>query len=386
MLSDLLNYDKIENGQLQLELTEIPFWRLVEMIVQEFKLSAAKKSIDLRMEFTDATNDTDVENAGVFLASEALTEDAKDVKVVVDVIRLTLVLRNLLSNAIKFTPEHRSVRVSVSWCREQPAHSKKNMAAKTRELTMKNGEKVMYQDRGSLLLSVQDSGAGLTGQQINMLFRDGVQFNPNELQAGKGSGLGLFIAKGIAEQHDGSLQAKSDGLGKGATFQMELPLFYAPSPKCATETTLRVSGTGGKRNTDENVLTSMHVLVVDDAQSNRRLLGRLLKNRGHFVEEAEDGLAAVQLVRAAAEESRSPYDLILMDSEMPLLSGPQATKTIREEGHLVFVVGVTGNLLPEDVHHFKACGADAILPKPFSMTQLDDLLRQHLRRTHSQTS
>ena len=85
---------------------------------------------------------------------------------------------------------------------------------------------------GSLLVSVQDTGAGLSPEQLAALFGEGVQFNANELQAGQGSGLGLFITKGLVEQHGGRIWATSEGLGKGTTFNVELPLFDTSDPEC----------------------------------------------------------------------------------------------------------------------------------------------------------
>jgi hypothetical protein len=79
---------------------------------------------------------------------------------------------------------------------------------------------------GSLLIMVKDSGVGLSAEQCAHLFREGVQFNANKLQAGGGSGLGLFIAKGMAELHSGTLQGSSEGIGKGCTFTVSIVVVY----------------------------------------------------------------------------------------------------------------------------------------------------------------
>ena len=81
---------------------------------------------------------------------------------------------------------------------------------------------------GSVLIGVKDSGAGLTAEQLERICEEGVQFNANELQAGQGSGLGLFITKGIVNQHAGKLLVTSEGIGKGATFTVELPVYDEP--------------------------------------------------------------------------------------------------------------------------------------------------------------
>lgn len=85
---------------------------------------------------------------------------------------------------------------------------------------------------------------------------------------------------------------------------------------------------------------------MDDTKSNRKLLARLLETEGHVCDQAEDGQVAVDMVNKAADEN-TLYDVVLMDYEMPILDGPSSTRAIRDAGHEVFIVGVTGNILPE---------------------------------------
>merc|ERR1712176_201297 len=121
---------------------------------------------------------------------------------------------------------------------------------------------------------------------------------------------------------------------------------------------------------DEDELEPMHILVVDDAPMNRKLLTRLLEMNGHTYKQAENGQELIDMVR----ENLIHYDCILVDYEMPVMNGPEACKGVREMGYTGFVVGVTGNLLPEDVGYFMDCGADAVLPKPFKYKELENLL------------
>lgn len=236
---------------------------------------------------------------------------------------------------------------------------------------LKSGEKLHCNKLGAMSLSVTDTGAGMSPDQLSRLFRAGVQFNVNELQAGQGSGLGLYISKGIVEQHRGSLSAVSEGLSKGSTFIMEMPLFDVPildQEEGEKEST--APGQQLKRRESKSLL--LRILVVDDADTNRKLLSRLLENRGHQCDQAANGKAAVELVRKSMEEGYY-YDTILLDYEMPEMNGPQACKELRRLGCDSFVVGISGNVLPEDVSHFKSCGANAVLPKPFQFSLLEDL-------------
>jgi CheY-like chemotaxis protein len=242
------------------------------------------------------------------------------------------------------------------------------------EFTLCNGDKVTFPRSGVLQVEVIDTGAGMTAPQVVQVFGDGVQFNVNELQAGQGSGLGLYIAKGIVEQHGGSLKVASEGLGSGTTFTISLPLHRAP------DAVLPESLKNKKQLSSESVSTtfkSLRVLIVDDASVNRKLMMRLLKNQGHYCDEAEDGLVAVQQV-ANALKAGNPYDTILMDFEMPVMNGPTAAQKIRALGcDSLFIVGITGNLFPEDISFFKASGANKVLPKPLKMRDLEDLWEEN---------
>lgn len=185
----------------------------------------------------------------------------------------------------------------------------------------------------------------------------------NELQAGQGSGLGLYIAKGILEQHGGSLSAASEGIGRGTTFTMTIPLHYVPSAAMPKGLEWQLAPT------ESIVMEPLKLLVVDDSAMNRKLLVRLLQNQGHRCDEAENGLVAVQRVQEAMNTGE-PYASILMDNEMPEMNGPTAAKKIRELGCDAFIAGVTGNVFSEDIALFKQCGANVVLAKPLEMSVL----------------
>jgi CheY-like chemotaxis protein len=224
-------------------------------------------------------------------------------------------------------------------------------------------------------IKVIDTGAGLSQEQLAALFRDGVQFNVNDLQAGQGSGLGLFISKGIVKQHGGDLEVSSEGIGRGSTFTCTLPLYHVPDAPAESITSI-ISQVPVDEVVAPIVETvdslPLRILVVDDVASNRKLLSRLATKRGHSVDQAKDGREAVDRVKIALRESNR-YDTILMDYEMPVLNGPEAAKEIRELGCDSFIVGITGNLLAEDVNYYLFCGANFVLPKPVDFRKLEEL-------------
>lgn len=246
---------------------------------------------------------------------------------------------------------------------------------------------------GNVMVSVIDDGVGMTSEQVNQVFNDGTQFNANALQAGGGSGLGLSIARGLVIQHGGELSCSSEGLGKGTTFTVSLPIYEeieSLSP-CINEskrvevdyqsTAVRDSlrqnkdlpappGEEAGVGADDFVIPPLRILVVDDALMNRKLCMRLLDQAGHSTEGACDGSEAVEKVRKSME-SGDLFDCILLDYEMPVMRGPEACKLIRKMGFSSFIAGVTGNVMSEDVDHFRACGADWVLPKPFRLAALE---------------
>ncbi|KAL3908729.1 MAG: hypothetical protein SGILL_008373, partial [Bacillariaceae sp.] len=372
VLNDLLNYDKIQMGQLSLEYTVIPIYRLISITSKEFSLPAASKKIRFEL-INDGLHDVD-ECSVVSTASKEF--NIKEMNVVGDTIRLTQVLRNLLSNALKFTKEGGTLKVHV--------HSRKTLPT-MRSFVMTDGNKATYESRGILLVDVTDDGVGMSPEQLSKLFTAGTQFNVNELQAGQGSGLGLYIARGIMEQHDGNLVASSEGLGHGTTFTMSLPLYKVPEAESSSEmmvadATVKPSSSvpsvidGNSSDIESDTAStadleisadsprrkSRRILVVDDAKMNRKLLKRLLENHGHACDEAENGLEAVDKVKDSLQVApRQLFDTILLDFQMPVMSGPDACRLIREELEFSgMIIGITGNVMPEDVALFKSRGAN----------------------------
>jgi CheY-like chemotaxis protein len=246
---------------------------------------------------------------------------------------------------------------------------------------------------GHVVISVTDSGPGLSEEQLCTLFHEGVQFNPNKLQAGQGSGLGLWISKEIVNLHHGQIRAKSDGLGYGATFEVKLPVVlraiavvedshfsqFTKTPPHLPTPPNDNSKIHAFPNDNESQLpqtcitekTPRHVLVVDDAASNRKLVSRLLKSKGFICHEAENGQECVDKVLAGEH----PYEFILLDYEMPVMDGPSAARRLREEKCDLLIIGVTGNVLPEDKAYFISHGANLVLEKPLRVKDLLEELR-----------
>ena len=258
-------------------------------------------------------------------------------------------------------------------------------------------------DHGKLRITVTDTGVGISASNQLLLFKEIVQFNPEVLQAGGGSGLGLWITSSIVKMHGGSISVHSEGVGRGTEFIVELdmrrmfsdrlllpscgfqlqpiedPLPQSASPDANEEKIgERTIGLTTEEAYKEGYSPIYDTLVVDDSGLNRKMLCRLFRSQGYLCDEADDGLKAVQKVRdkmVSGEGLKEEYDVILMDFVMPNMDGPTATQEIRDLGYRGRIFGLTGNALESDVTYFKQKGADEVLAKPFNLKYFQQLMR-----------
>ena len=222
-----------------------------------------------------------------------------------DPLRTRQVISNLLSNAVKFTLSG-EIRLTASLPRE-----------------------------GWIRFAVSDTGIGLSPEQQQSLFKEFHQVDSSTTRQFGGSGLGLAISRRLADLMEGWLWVESE-LGSGSTFYFELPLVSAEvaapeSPVALVELPALPPG--------------LRVLVVEDNHINQKVIVKLVSQAGARVEIAENGQVAVALHSAA------PYDVILMDCQMPVLDGYEATALIRAlpgSASLVPIIGVTANAFDED--------------------------------------
>jgi CheY-like chemotaxis protein len=262
---------------------------------------------------------------------------------------------------------------------------------------------------GSIIISVTDSGPGLSVEQQQFMFQEGVQFNPGELQSGQANGLTLWISKEIISLHHGTIRVHSHGLGFGSTFEIILRVYLQPTPpptptaeilpnsifigdrevemppRLASSTLVVTSSEvllGGTNDPPQQqpqpfqtpvIQSPPRVLVVDDTPSCRKIVSRLLKSKGFVCNEAENGEVCVKMVLSGEYE----YDFILLDFEMPVMNGPTAARKLREAKSEVLIIGLTGNVLPEDKEYFLDHGANAVLFKPLVLQDLLDYFHRH---------
>ena len=309
IINDVLDFSKLEAGQVMLEQAPVSVQRLADETTGLVSIQAAARGLKL-----------------VTRLGPGVPEH-----VVGDVARIRQVLLNLLSNAVKFT-ETGSITVKATWKPDEGGGS------------------------GRLRLAVCDTGAGIEPEKVKRLFERFSQADVSINRTHGGTGLGLAISKGIIELMGGRIGV-STRPGKGSTFWFELPLEVGESPAEAQPA-----------EPDDGVdYPPLRVLVVDDTAVNRELVKLMLQPLGFEVEEASGGAEGV---KAAVSQA---YDLILMDVRMPGVDGMEATRVIRATSKLnrgIPILALTADVQPENAQACRAAGMDDVLAKPIVPQQL----------------
>jgi two-component system NtrC family sensor kinase len=216
---------------------------------------------------------------------------------------------------------------------------------------------------GVVLLSFSDSGPGMSAETLRRIF------DPffTTKAAGEGTGLGLTISYGIVEEHGGRIWAESDGK-RGTTFCIELPVAAAGAPA-------RRAAPAAEASTASHV-ANRRILIVDDEESIQKLLTGVLEMDGHQVQLANNGREALDRV------GRESFDLIISDIKMPVMSGPDLYRQLRDAGsplanRLIFI---TGDTVAPDTRSFLQSVENVVLNKPFRLRDVRETVRQALAR------
>ncbi|MDD1012645.1 transporter substrate-binding domain-containing protein [Pseudomonas rubra] len=311
LIGDILDIARIESGHVELNSEACDLSALVSATVRVFEGNARLKGLELR---------TDLQ--------------AVPGALMLDPLRLKQVLSNLLGNAIKFT-EQGQVKVTLRVGAEQAGQ--------------------LYR----VLLTVQDSGIGISEQDQALLFHSFAQVGEQPVR--QGTGLGLVISRTLCELMGGRLSLSSTpGFGTRVDVELQLPLAtQAPPASVAVEPL--ASG------------PSLNILVVDDYPANLMLLERQLSILGHQVAQAADGQAALALWRQGS------FDVVISDCHMPGMDGHQLTRRLRHEEQqqqrpACLILGLTANAQAEERQRCLASGMDDCLFKPIGLNEL----RRHL--------
>ncbi len=249
--------------------------------------------------------------------------------------RISQILINLIGNAIKFT-ERGKVTLTV------------------------------WKDVGQLFFQVKDSGIGMSKEVVDELFQRFQQADGSISRRFGGSGLGLFISENLADLMGGHIDASSEE-GVGSIFQLVLP--YR-----ATETDAVVADEQERPLSIVDEQLSGHVLIAEDTPELQLLEKRILESIGLTVTVVGDGQQAVDRV------NQNDFDLLLMDMQMPVMDGIEATRILREQGYTLPIIALTANVLQKHREQFDEAGCNDFLGKPIDKLELRKMLKQYLAR------
>jgi signal transduction histidine kinase/DNA-binding response OmpR family regulator len=332
ILNDILDVSKIEAGKLDIEVA--PF--LLSDCLDEAMGFLARKA------------------AGQGLGFHRRVATGVPVAIESDAGRLRQILVNLLDNAIKFSPQG-EVRLEVEI---SPAKLERN-------------------DLVELLFVVRDTGIGIPADRLDRLFKSFSQADSSMARLYGGTGLGLVISRRLAERLGGRIWVESE-LGRGSAFFFTIRCRPAPAPRLTGEISLEGLGEAAAavdRDNRENRENSarladtlpLRILLVEDNSVNQRVGVLMLERMGYVSDVAGNGFEALEALR------RQPYDLLLMDIQMPGMDGLEATRRIRADfpaERQPRIVAVTANVLREQRQACLAAGMDDLLQKPVMFADL----------------
>jgi signal transduction histidine kinase/CheY-like chemotaxis protein len=303
LVDDLLDVSRVSSGKVSLRRCEFDLREAVLRCVEAQTSAAAEAGVELRAD----------------LSGPVLVDG--------DEARIDQVLWNLVGNAVKYTPYGGHVRVTL------------------------------VQEGTSAVVRVRDDGIGMAAEDLDRVFEPFVQLSAAIDRARGGMGLGLTLVHSLVQLHGGTVNARSEGRGRGSEFSVRLPALIGDA--AASAVTER-----------RPACPARDVLVVEDNDDARETLAMMLELGGHAVRQAVDGTEALALAR-----ERRP-DLALVDIGLPLLDGYEVARRLRaEHGRGLFLVALTGYGQPEDRDRTADAGFDVHLTKPAEFARVEALLR-----------
>jgi two-component system, sensor histidine kinase and response regulator len=328
VINDILDFSKIEAGKLKLDLAPMRIDDVVNDAMMMVRQPAQDQGIELRCEFASPE----------ILGEQGLIHG--------DDLRLGQVLTNLLSNAVKFT-ERGHVTLRVRFLAWQP-------------------------EAATLQIEVEDTGIGMSEEQMSQLFSEFTQADGSTTRRYGGTGLGLSITRRLVHLMGGDIQVESKP-ARGSCFRLTLPV----QPARLLGGTLARDQRRAALLDERQRLDGLRVLLVEDNALNQQLASELLSRQGAQVTVAAHGQAALERLRAPG----AAFDVVLMDLQMPVMDGYQATRLMREDPSLstLPVLAMTAHAMVEERERCLALGMQNHLSKPLDPATLYAALRPFCR-------
>ncbi|MDR6605469.1 ATP-binding protein [Pseudomonas synxantha] len=315
VINDILDFSRIERSELELE--HIPF-NLADLIgscAQSFQHSAAQRGLDLKLKIPD---------------------DMRGLQVKGDPTRIRQILVNLIGNALKFTEQGR-ITLEAQW------------QSLDHELLW-------------FTCTVRDSGIGIPAQNLELMFNAFQQADSSISRRYGGTGLGLPIARTLAERMGGTLRAQSEE-GRGSVFTLEIPLALHQQTQPLLPPRAQTGNSSGE---------GRNVLLVEDNPVNQTVIEAMLRSLGFKVSVATDGAQAIRSAESLI------FEAILMDCRLPIIDGYEATRQIRQLPGCsdLPIIALTANALQGDREACLSAGMNDYLAKPFKRTDLQQILQR----------
>jgi PAS domain S-box-containing protein len=320
VINDILDFSKIDSGKMDLEAQPFDLRRCIENSVDIIATKASQKCLSTSYSIDDNTPET-------FIG---------------DPIRLSQVLSNLLCNAVKFTEKG--------------------------EVTIRVSSQKLKGSCHEIHFAIKDTGIGIPENKMSRLFQSFTQVDSSTTRKYGGTGLGLAISKRLAELMGGKIWVKSE-VGKGSTFHFRI-LAEATQIKPINKDTSLVSE--NEIQADPN--PAMRILMAEDNIINQKVMLRMLNKLGYLADVACNGLEVLHALEC------QPYDVILMDVQMPEMDGIETAKKIREKwSDWPKIVAITAYALQGDREKCLAAGMDDYISKPVKLEELQVVLRSYSR-------
>ena len=323
LINDVLDMSKIESGKTKLNNIDFSIYDVLDQVETMFRPQVNERKQNFSIK----------------------TFNIKHKWLVGDSVRLLQILNNIVSNAIKYTDNGGTIKLTV----DELKYNSKQFA--------------------KLRFVVEDNGVGISKDYIGKIFDSFTREENSLTNHIQGTGLGMAITKNLVDLMGGTIEVQSTK-GEGTSFEVVLTF------KVGEKHTNVIEGQKEKTNEEVSVLSGKHLLCAEDNELNAEILKELLSMQGATCQICENGK---ELLETFESSKPGNFDLILMDVQMPVMNGLEATKAVRESDHplanSIFIIAMTANTFSEDIQLCLQAGMNAHISKPVDMKLLEKTIR-----------